>query len=135
MAQVSGATAQADWNEGATPASLASTLASAINVAAGGFVGASPSGSTVIVTSLNDGPTADMLCFAKMLSERDKGQILKFGSSFGDDFQLEKRCSIVTNEESKDLQTLFSRKLWSTAMKDVRSSGSGSQIITMMQTA
>lgn len=82
-----------------------------------------------------DAESGNDLCFAKMLSERDKGQILKFGSSFGDDFQLEKRCSIVTNEESKDLQTLFSRKLWSTAMKDVRSSGSGSQIITMMQTA
>jgi len=58
--QVSGATAQADWNEGATPASVASTLASAINASAGGFVSANLSGNSVIVTSLNDGPAADM---------------------------------------------------------------------------
>jgi RHS repeat-associated protein len=58
--QVSGATAQADWNEGATAASVASNLASAINAAAGGFVSASPSGNSIIVTSLTDGPAADM---------------------------------------------------------------------------
>jgi hypothetical protein len=83
-----------------------------------------------------------MLCLAKMLSERDEGRILKFGSSFGDDIQLEKRCLMVTDRcgdgpewRSKDLQTHFSRNLWSAVMKDVRSSGSGNQIITMMQTA
>jgi RHS repeat-associated protein len=58
--RVSGATASAEWNEGSTPASVASELASAINAAAGGFVSATASGATIAVASLTGGPAADM---------------------------------------------------------------------------
>jgi hypothetical protein len=36
---------------------------------------------------------------------------------------------------AKDWQAHFSGKLWPMVIKDIRSSGSGSQIITMMQAA
>jgi hypothetical protein len=35
----------------------------------------------------------------------------------------------------KDQQIHFSRRLWPTVIKDIRSSGSGGQIVTMMQPA
>ena len=57
---VGGTVASADWNEGSTPSTVASELASAINTAAAGLVNASPSGAVVNVTSLMTGPGGDM---------------------------------------------------------------------------
>ena len=57
---VNGAAAQANWGQGSTASSVASSLASAINAAAGGYVVATPSGSgataTVNLASLLVGP-------------------------------------------------------------------------------
>ncbi|MGA2350370.1 MAG: RHS repeat-associated core domain-containing protein [Terracidiphilus sp.] len=58
-ALVSGTEVQVPWLQGSTPSSLASSLASAINSAAGGFVTAAASGSTVKLTSLSAGPETD----------------------------------------------------------------------------
>ena len=47
---VNGAAAQANWGQGSTASSVASSLASAINAAAGGYVVATPSGSGATAT-------------------------------------------------------------------------------------
>jgi RHS repeat-associated protein len=71
--RVSGATAAAEWSEGSTPAGMASELASAINMAAGGFVSANASGATISVTSLNGGPATDMSIAGSTIDSADTG--------------------------------------------------------------
>jgi len=68
--------------------------------------------------------------------------IFELSTNFRKDFRLGKRCSVIADRREdnvewilKDWQTHFSRKLWPTIMKDVRSSPSGSEIVTMMQPA
>ena len=58
-ARVSGTEVDVPWSQGSTPASLATSLAAAINSAAGTFVMATANGATVNLTSLSGGPETD----------------------------------------------------------------------------
>jgi len=65
-ARISGTDVQVSWGQGGTPASLATSLAAAINSAAGTFVTATANGATVSLTSLSGGPQTDYTVTARV---------------------------------------------------------------------